>query len=121
MAHGWGTGVVPALTNYILGVMPSGPGFSTWSVKPFPGDVKWAKGRVPTPKGPINVGWTRDATGFFLSVTGPLGTKGVVSIPVENGTVFYDSMIVDGRMDNGYMSMAVEGGGTHSFTVRYEV
>ena len=95
MAHGWGTGVVPALTNYILGVMPSGPGFSTWSVKPFPGDVKWAKGRVPTPKGPINVGWTRDATGFFLSVTGPLGTKGVVSIPVENGTVFYDSMIVD--------------------------
>ncbi|PVH79245.1 glycoside hydrolase family 78 protein [Cadophora sp. DSE1049] len=120
MAHGWGTGVVPALTNYILGVMPSGPGFSTWSVKPIPGDVKWAKGRVPTPKGPINVGWTRDSTGFFLSVTGPVGTKGVVSIPVDNGTVSYDSMTVDGRMDNGYMSMAVEGGGTHSFTVKYQ-
>ncbi|KAL5328119.1 hypothetical protein ACEPPN_005827 [Leptodophora sp. 'Broadleaf-Isolate-01'] len=121
MAHGWGTGVVPALTNYILGVMPQGPGFSTWSVKPIPGDVKWAKGGVPTPNGPLTVSWTRDPTGFFLSVTGPAGTKGVVSIPAENGTVSYDSMIVEGRMDNGYMSMAVEGGGTHIFTVKYQV
>lgn len=119
MAHGWGTGVVPALTNYILGVMPSGPGFSTWSVKPIPGDVRWAKGRVPTPNGPINVSWSRDSTGFFLTVTGPAGTKGVVSIPAENGTVSYDSMMVDGRMDNGYMSMVVEGGRTHTFVVKY--
>ncbi|KAL2061109.1 hypothetical protein VTL71DRAFT_7382 [Oculimacula yallundae] len=121
MAHGWGTGVTPALTNYVLGIMPSGPGFSTWSVKPIPGDVKWAKGRVATPKGPIDVSWTGDSTGFYLSVTSPAGTMGVVSIPVQNSTVSYDFMVVDGKMDGGYVNMAVRGGSTHTFTVKYNV
>jgi len=69
MAHGWSTGVVPALTNFVLGIMPTGPGFSTWSVKPMPGDVGWAKGEVSTPKGPINVYWV--SLDFFLGFVFP--------------------------------------------------
>ncbi|CZT12311.1 related to alpha-L-rhamnosidase A [Rhynchosporium agropyri] len=120
MAHGWGTGVTPALTNYVLGIMPTGPGFSTWSVKPIPGDVQWAKGRIATPIGPIDVSWTRDSNGFYLAVTSPAGTRGVVSLPAENGTVSHDSMIVDGMMDWGYMNMPVDGGSTHTFAVKYD-
>ncbi|PBP21174.1 alpha-L-rhamnosidase [Diplocarpon rosae] len=116
MAHGWSTGIVPALTNYVLGVTPSGPGFATWSVKPIPGDVAWAKGVVPTPHGPIRVSWTRREPegSFFLQVTGPAGTRGVVSVPRGDQAVYLDGQVVDVRggagADDGYVNMAVEGG-----------
>ncbi|EKD12592.1 alpha-L-rhamnosidase [Drepanopeziza brunnea f. sp. 'multigermtubi' MB_m1] len=124
MAHGWGTGVVPALTNYVLGVMPSGPGFSTWAVKPIPGDVRWAKGLVPTPKGPIKVSWNHNDAGlFYLQVTGPAGTRGVVSVPRGDKTnsVYFDSQAVQGDTDKGYVNVAVEGGATHNFSVGFKL
>ena len=78
MAHGWASGIVPALTNYILGVVPSGPGFSVYTIKPIPGDVEWAKGVVPTPNGPITVNWQQNqALGlFYLTATAPAGSQG---------------------------------------------
>lgn len=134
MAHGWSTGVVPALTNYILGVIPQGPGFSTFSVKPIPGDVTWAKGMVPTPKGPIRVSWDSDqAFGLFLlSVSAPEGTKATVSVPIGNSSV---PVYVDGvtawengpkaqtasyssYAEAGYVSVQVQGG-DHTITVGY--
>ena len=48
MAHGWSTGVLPALTNELLGAAPTAPGFATWRVAPQPGDVAWARGVLPT-------------------------------------------------------------------------
>ncbi len=88
-AHGWSTGVVPALTNYVLGVIPTGPGFSSWSIKPVPGDVTWAKGQVPTPTGNVSVSWNNDPTSglFSLNATVPTGTEGLVSVPVTNSSV----------------------------------
>ncbi|KAK6581207.1 hypothetical protein PZA11_006695 [Diplocarpon coronariae] len=123
MAHGWATGVVPALTNYVLGVTPSGPGFATWSVKPIPGDVAWAKGVVPTPHGPVDVFWTRNQPDalFSLQVTGPKGTRGVVSVPAGGQPVYFDGKMVDVKgsavADDGYVNMAVEGGNMHTFTL----
>lgn len=134
LAHGWATGVVPALTNYVLGVMPQGPGFSTFSVKPIPGDVQWAKGVVPTPHGPISVAWDSDqALGlFYLSVSAPAGTMGTVSVPVANSTlpVYVDDELAwegSGRAyaaafesyaEAGYVSVQVQGG-AHTITVGY--
>lgn len=134
LAHGWGTGVVPALTNYILGVTPQGPGFSTFNVKPIPGDVTWAKGTVPTPSGPIQVSWNIDqAMGqFSLSVSSPAGTTGTFSVPVGNFSlpVYVDDQLAwqgDGRAYSaafvnvgaaGYVSVRLEGG-DHVITVGY--
>lgn len=98
MAHGWSTGVVPALTNYILGVTPISVGFKSWRVKPMPGDITWAKGVVPTPKGPISVYWNNnpDSGLFHLSVESPSGTSGTVLVPVANSSssVFVNSNLV---------------------------
>lgn len=125
MAHGWGTGVVPALTNYVLGVTPTGPGFSSWSVKPIPGDVMWAKGVVPTPKGPIRVDWNQSSDGlFYISVTGPAGTRGVVSVLGNATNVFLDSAMVDAGTSkevDGYVNMSVSGGETHVVTVGFQM
>ena len=132
MAHGWSTGIVPVLTNYVLGIKPTGPGFSSWSVKPIPGDVHWAKGQVPTPNGPIIVFWSQDLNiGLFsLSVEGPEGTSGTISVPVSNSSVsvFVDSQLAwESKTAKGYQATFTEDdyvsvrvvGGQHTITVGY--
>lgn len=122
-AHGWSTGVLPALTNYVLGVIPTGPGFSTWTVKPMPGDVTFANGQVPTPNGPLVVSWSvgNSTAGFAfqLKVSSPMNSSGSVSVPVGNGsaTVFVDSQAMSSAVvENGYVTVSVTGG-QHTVTV----
>lgn len=80
-AHGWSTGVLPALTNGLLGVTPTGPGFSTWTLRPQPGGVQWAQGEVPTPHGPIKVSWEQGSQ-FRLTVEVPPGTTAHLQLPL---------------------------------------
>lgn len=136
LAHGWSTGVVPILSNYVLGVVPTGPGFSSWSVKPIlPADITFAKGQVMTPKGPLVVSWNMgnpttakglNGFAFHLSVQAPRGTKGTISAPLRlpgggnvsppvihlNGVQVDDAVVAD-----GYASIQVDGGRTHDVTV----
>ncbi|GAA2348621.1 FCD domain-containing protein [Streptomyces kunmingensis] len=83
MAHGWSTGVLPALTHQLLGARPTAPGYTGWEVRPHPGDVTWAHGQLPTPAGPLTVDWTHTTTTFTLTVEAPGGTRGAVSLPVD--------------------------------------
>jgi hypothetical protein len=93
-AHGWSTGVLPALTNDLLGATPTGPGFATWSVSPNPGSVRWARGQLPTPHGPLRVDWTNGAHVFALTIDAPRGTSGVVTVPTNGKAV---RVLLDGR------------------------
>lgn len=54
-SHGWGA--TPAYHCYcaILGVQPTANGFYDYTVEPCLGPLSWAKGRVPTPNGVIEV------------------------------------------------------------------
>src|SRR5436190_23762700 len=84
MAHGWSTGIVPLMQRNVLGVRPTAPGFSTWVVRPVVAiaadggggrgedgnqvrrdvtDISWARGVVPTPRGPLYVWWERASAG----------------------------------------------------------
>ena len=56
---GWSSGAAPALTNYVLGVQPTSPGYKTFTVTPHPGNLQWARGVVPSPRGNIVVSWRR--------------------------------------------------------------
>jgi hypothetical protein len=84
-AHGWSTGVLPALTNELLGVRPTGPGFSSATIAPHPGHVAWARGQIPTPSGPITVSWQNQGTGasraFALQATIPARTAATIALP----------------------------------------
>ncbi len=82
-AHAWSTGPTPALSQYVLGVRPTSPGFATWTVAPEPGPVTWAQGVVPTPGGPISVRWRRRGRrSFVITVQAPAHTSGTVQIPL---------------------------------------
>jgi hypothetical protein len=119
LSHGWSTGIVPVLTNYVLGVIPTGPGFSAWSIKPMPGDVQWANGQVPTPNGPINVNWN-NSQDFALSLNAPTASYGAVWVPVSNSStpVYVNSDLVwpstsspySPQYNGGYVGLAVQGG-----------
>lgn len=129
-AHGWSTGVLPALTNFVLGVTPTGPGFQTWTIKPVPGDVTWASGVVPTPKGPLSVSWTMEQppAQFILQIQIPVWTQGNVSVPVsnKNGVVTVDGEQVwkgqatrnsGANFADGYVTVPVWSG-NHDITVK---
>lgn len=54
---GWSSGAAPAITQYVLGVVPTSPGYATYTISPHPGDLTWAQGSVVTPRGILHVSW----------------------------------------------------------------
>ncbi len=76
--RGWGdechpdTAIAGILTNYVLGVRPTKPGFADFEFEPpdIPG-VDWAEGTVPTPRGLIRASWHRTASGIEKRLDGP--------------------------------------------------
>ena len=130
MAHGWSTGVLPALTNELLGIRPTSPGFATWSVVPHPGSVAWARGQAPSPHGPVRADWQQGSDGTFtLTVSSPKGTSGTVAVPTGGRavTVHVDQRLAwngvkskayEARLEDGYVVMDGFAPGTHVVAVR---
>ncbi|KAJ6013323.1 hypothetical protein N7540_007914 [Penicillium herquei] len=133
MAHGWSTGIVPLMSNYILGVRPTAPGFKTWQICPVvdAGDLTWARGEVGTPRGPIQVSWRKSSTGTFeIDIEVPEDTSGVVCVPT---TGFHTTRVMmDGKQVRQAANASIVGpiatsgdgyeliqadGGSHTITV----
>lgn len=89
LAHGWSSGPTSALSEYALGIRPRTPGFSTWSVAPQPGDLRWAAGQIPTPHGPIAVRWHRSGRHFVLWVNAPASTSGTITVPAGSDAIVH--------------------------------
>jgi len=78
--HAWGAAPANLLPRYILGVQPLTPGWKQARISPHPGMLMFARGKVPTPRGPILVDWKRGQT-FKLSLELPVGMTGRVDLP----------------------------------------
>jgi len=84
-SHAWCSGPTALLPQKVLGVEPVSSGWKTFSVRPNPCDLKWAKGTVPTPSGAISVDWKMDEKGTFnLYVLVPENTSAEITIPSGN-------------------------------------
>lgn len=120
LAHGWSTGIVPLMQNYVLGVRPTGVGFATFEVKPVVsgGLLRWARGVVATPAGAIGVDWSlTDGSALSLTVETPEGedAQGTVYVPVLEGAtqVTVDGTVVwtrEGGVREGADGVVAEGG-----------
>jgi len=55
LCHAWGASPIYLLGKYYLGVKPTAPGYSEFSVSPVLGGMQWMEGSVPTPNGEIHV------------------------------------------------------------------
>ena len=81
-SHAWCSGPTALLPQKVLGVEPVSAGWKTFSVKPNPCDLKWAKGIVPTPFGAISVDWKVNEKGIFsMYVRVPENTAAEISVP----------------------------------------
>ena len=73
--HGWSCTPVKDLIFYTLGVSPAEPGYAVARFAPRLGDLGWAKGCVPTPRGLICV----EANENGLTIESPIPV--VVDLP----------------------------------------
>lgn len=78
--HAWGAAPANLLPRFVLGVQPSKPGWTEAEIEPHPGELHFANGTVPTPRGPIKLAWKRSST-FTLSVELPSGVTAQVRLP----------------------------------------
>ncbi|HQK96141.1 MAG TPA: alpha-L-rhamnosidase C-terminal domain-containing protein, partial [Armatimonadota bacterium] len=79
--HAWSAGPGYFLPTYQLGVRPDAPGFTRARIAPIPADLSWARGRVPTSAGEIEVDWRRREGSFRIDVSLPPGTEATLVLP----------------------------------------
>jgi hypothetical protein len=78
--HAWGAAPANLFPRFLLGVQPLAPGWTRALVRPSPGKVASAKGKIPTPKGPLEVAWT-NAAAFSATLKLPPGVAAKVELP----------------------------------------
>lgn len=95
LAHGWAAGPTVTLTEQLLGVQPTRPGYRTWSIVPHPAGVAWAQGAVPTPRGDLKASWTHSDGRFTLHADVPASTSGTLAAPTFGASL---AVSLDGRV-----------------------
>jgi hypothetical protein len=91
--HGWSAAPTFFLTQQVLGITPLEPGYARVRVAPRPEGVTWAHGRVPTPRGTIEIYWKQEEEAFILRLELPPNTPARLELPcsgvveVEQGVV----------------------------------
>lgn len=123
LAAGMSTGAAPALTNYVLGIKPTSPGFGTFDVIPRTGDLAWANGAISTPHGAITVSWTKSTSNYSLTVSSPAGSIGRFGVPsggvvtLDGKKVWNGTAAVAGSklsIDGNFVVIGGIGSGTHT-------
>ncbi|KAF5720258.1 alpha-L-rhamnosidase C [Fusarium globosum] len=104
LCHGWASGPTAELSRHVLGVQAVEPGYKKWDVKPLTLGLEWAKGRVPTEYGNIEVDWKFKSGLLQMTVRGPKNgdTEGTVYLPRPLRTPLEKSVIkVNGKVVKG--------------------
>jgi alpha-L-rhamnosidase len=110
-SHGFGSNVLVAIQQSLLGVIPTGPGYASFDVTVPLHGLSYAAGRVPTPHGLIDVAWNRPAHAsqpFDLKVSVPPNTEATIRIPATDLSGIRES---GGALDKaaGVKSATVDG------------
>lgn len=73
---------IPALSEGVLGIRPTAPGYRRWEIAPQHCGLEWAQGRVPTPGGDISSRWEHTGDSLILSIESPTEGEGEVLVPL---------------------------------------
>ena len=101
--HAWGAAPANLLPRYVLGVQPLAAGWTRARIRPHPGTLKTAEGKVPTPPGPVLVRWENGDT-FKLSLSLPPGLAAQVQVPAgkNSGGLFLNGQPAAARRDGDW-------------------
>ncbi|KAI8965072.1 glycoside hydrolase family 78 protein [Daldinia sp. FL1419] len=107
-SHGWATGPVTALTEYVLGLSITSLAGSTWRIAPQFGDLSHAEGGFTTGLGKYSASWIIDSKGSYtIDYTVPEGTSGVLVLPASNQREEF-KVLVDGKEMSKNLGKLVE-------------
>lgn len=100
--HAWGAAPANLLPRFVLGVQPAEPGWATALIRPCPADLKFARGTVPTTRGPIEIDWKQE-TAFTISVKLPEGISARLELPGDGSAagVFLNNQELPATFQNG--------------------
>lgn len=84
-SHGWSAAPTALMQSHLLGIRPTAPGFSRFTIQPWLADLDFAEGAIPTPHGRISARVEKKKSGTSrLYVEIPTGT--VASVSKSDGT-----------------------------------
>lgn len=109
--HAWGAAPANLLPRFVLGVEAAEPGWKSARIRPHTGALKFAKGKIPTPRGPIEVGW-ENHSGFRMNLTLPPGMTARLELPAtsaSNGIVINGKPALAHREGSRWMVKEVSG------------
>ena len=113
--HAWGAAPANLIPRWILGVQPLKPGFEELLISPHPGSLEWAKGKVPTIRGPVRVEYTFKGEQLALDVWIPGNVKARIEVPSGKRMYLDDSEI---PIEEGRVRQVVTAGsGSHRIVV----
>lgn len=84
LGHASSTAPTSDRSVYVPGVQLTGPGYAAFLVEPYPSDLKWARGVIPTVCGDVQVAWSRAAEKFTLLGNVAMPAHIESSVPAEN-------------------------------------
>jgi hypothetical protein len=114
--HAWGAAPANVLPAKVLGVEPLEPGYSKALIWPrcagaADQGLAWARGKVPTVRGTIEVDWKRSATGFRVMVNLPPDVSAEMRLPPDWGKkAQVDGNATDSNPGDGYLVLEIRGG-----------
>jgi len=79
--HAWSGGPLTLLSEYVAGVAPTTPGYTTYQVLPQLGDLSSVKASVPSTSGTIDVDIASTTGKFSIELTSPPDTTATIGIP----------------------------------------
>jgi alpha-L-rhamnosidase len=85
LSHGWGAVALPVIQSALLGAsrLPTQGGESRLAVEPPRGGLSHAEGTVPTPAGPVELGWRRSGRELSLRLALPPNALARVVLPAR--------------------------------------
>jgi len=112
LCHAWGAGVTKWLSEEVLGIKPTAPGFTAFQIIPHLGrTLTYVSGQMPTPLGIIQAGF--NVSNGLCTVSTPAGTVGTIGIPKVEKTI--NSITINGTLawDGTFHSAAGIGGASN--------
>jgi hypothetical protein len=117
--HAWGAAPANLLPRYVLGARALAPGWKRVLVRPRPGALTHAQGKIPTPRGPVVVRWEKGDR-FRMQLELPPGTTARVQLPAAEGTtgVWLDGKPVAASRDGARWTLDKDVAGSVRLAVR---
>ena len=105
-SHPWATAAATAIVRGFIGLTPLAPSFSSWQLKPQPGNATWGKIRVPSQAGFFDIAFNQTRATFVATIHAPANTVGRVCLPKLGSSDYHvrvGTRTVLGKVDGDYV------------------